>query len=75
MRMCWHGHASSGWSYCGKLRSQHRLWPDPVSGPPTKLNESRLQLAQCIHARRGTEIEEKTERYILGALDDWKPVV
>lgn len=55
--------------------SQNRVRPDPVSGPPARMNTLRLELARTIQARRSTAAERATEDYILTDLDDWARVV
>jgi DNA-binding GntR family transcriptional regulator len=55
--------------------SHSRVWPDPIAGPPQRMNQLRIDLASAILARRGPEAEQRTESYILGDIDDWARVV
>ncbi|WP_022974997.1 GntR family transcriptional regulator [Nevskia ramosa] len=55
--------------------SQGRLRPDPVSGPPTHMNQLRIDLAQSILARKPMEAGSRTEEYILNDIDEWARVV
>jgi DNA-binding GntR family transcriptional regulator len=55
--------------------SHSRSRPDPVAGPPHRMNQLRIDLAGAILARRGAEAERRTEDYILGAIEDWARVV
>jgi DNA-binding GntR family transcriptional regulator len=55
--------------------SQTRVRPDPVMGPPERMNQLRLELAQSILARRGAEAEKRTENYLINDIDDWARVV
>lgn len=55
--------------------SQNRVRPDPVSGPPERMNHLRIELARSILARQGAEAEQRTEDYILHDIDDWARVV
>lgn len=55
--------------------SQGRIRPDPVSGPPVRMNALRIELARSILARNGVEAEQKTDDYILHDIDDWARVV
>lgn len=55
--------------------SQGRTRPDPVSGPPTRMNQLRVKLAGALLARQAAEAERWTEEYILNDLDDWARVV
>lgn len=54
---------------------QHRVRPDPVSGPPERMNQRRVALAQSILARNSDAIEAQVENYIFNSLDDWQRVV
>lgn len=55
--------------------SQQRQRPDPVSGPPERMNRLRMELARAISARQPADAERATEDYILGDIDDWARVV
>lgn len=55
--------------------SQSRVRPDPVSGPPTHMNQLRIDLAQSILARKRMEAGSRTEEYILNDIDEWARVV
>jgi DNA-binding GntR family transcriptional regulator len=55
--------------------NQSRVRPDPVNGPPARMNALRLTLAQTIAAREADAAEHATENYILGAINDWARVV
>lgn len=55
--------------------SQSRVRPDPVSGPPERMNRLRIELARSILERNGAEAEQRTEDYILFDIDDWARVV
>lgn len=55
--------------------SQMRIRPDPISGPPARMNHLRLELARSILAKNGAQAEQATEHYILHDIDDWARVV
>lgn len=55
--------------------SQNRVRPDPISGPPERMNHLRIELARSILERNGAEAEQRTEDYILFDIDDWARVV
>ena len=55
--------------------SQQRARPDPVSGPPARLNELRLALANRIQARSVGDVPAAVDAYILDALPEWSRVV
>ena len=55
--------------------SQNRVRPDPVAGPPQRMNRLRIELAKAIIARQAQQAEHCTESYILKDLDDWARVV
>jgi len=55
--------------------SQGRTRPDPVSGPPARMNALRIELARSILARNGADAERRTDDYILHDIDDWARVV
>ena len=55
--------------------SQGRVRPDPVSGPPARMNHLRVELAQAIQTRRAADAEAITEDYIVNDIDDWARVV
>jgi DNA-binding FadR family transcriptional regulator len=55
--------------------SQNRVRPDPAAGPPARMNQLRIVLAQAIQARDGAAAEQTTRNYILDDLDDWTRVV
>lgn len=55
--------------------SQSRARPDPVSGPPKRMNDLRIALAESIAARKADQAERDTEAYILDDVEDWSRVV
>lgn len=55
--------------------SQGRVRPDPVTGPPAKMNALRIDLARAVVGRSSMEAERLTDAYILDSIDDWSRVV
>ena len=55
--------------------SQERRQLPPATGPTSRMNQLRLDLAVAIQSRDGRRAEKATEDYILNDLDDWARVV
>jgi DNA-binding FadR family transcriptional regulator len=55
--------------------SQNRTRPDPIPGPPARMNRLRIELATAVLDRRSVDAERCTEDYILKDIDEWARVV
>lgn len=53
---------------------QSRPRPHQPGGPPSHLNQLRIELAQAIAARRADAVDALVNAYVLDALDDWATV-